>query len=110
MAILIIAGLGVGLSLAVPLIIIQAVSVAVHRCAEGPTCMLTLVSTLGNATERNGVLDLVLVAHSFSRRNDGNRRLPGCNQLRSRIQVPEARRIRYRVWDSAGLEWLSPVA
>lgn len=75
MVVLIIAGLGVGLSLAVPLIIIQAVSFAVHISQQSTKCMLTSYH-VGNASQRNGFLHFLVAAHPVFGRNHGHRGLP----------------------------------
>jgi hypothetical protein len=63
----------------------------------------------GHALERDGFIDIVLAAHPIPRWHDGYRCLSSGHQLWSRVSLPPVRRIRNSVWDSQGLEWLSPV-
>lgn len=72
MVILIIAGLGVGLSLAVPLIIIQSVS----NLARFYSYSSLIALDAGDAFERNGFIDIFVAVDKIARRHNGYRRLP----------------------------------
>lgn len=110
MGVMVLTGLGVGMSHAVPLLCIQAVSTArsirplpiIAPCMTANTpkrrllCSLTSLA-IRPCPSRSGSVNFCLVACAIAGWYLGNRRVSGCNLDRTRISISQAARLRYKL-------------